>query len=337
MLKLPHDLLEKILDKIKANREIPPEKLNGTIDRLEILYSLAVVHQQYSSRQMRSDLDLATKDILREIRKLQATLRNAAWMAEPLRLAAIHAWTENKRPQTSAQTGRTELVIPSDSLQRIEQPLNELTRTLVHLQDTARDYDLLGGDSALLNWIGQGNTETGQLVRAELSTYFKKGGGIKPDTLIIRHIAELYEYAFDQKFSVTSSAGKASYEEKLGDLELEGLDTRADSPKRVSRPPQYEGNALRFACVVINCLGLQNIIVPYEQSDLGYEPSVTGDREPDKYDLINYNRTFALRGRSVPYQHLADRIGHIWKNEAKRERRASGSSDVDISSDASDD
>ncbi|WP_157790876.1 hypothetical protein [Bradyrhizobium elkanii] len=330
MLKLPHDLLERTLDKIQANREIPPEKLVGTIDRLEILYSIAIVHQQYSSRQMRSDLDLATKDILREIRKLQATLRNTAWMAEPLRLAAIHAWTENKRPQSSAQTRRTELVVPSDSLQQIEQPLNDLTETLVHLQDTVRDYDLLGDDSALLKWIGQGNTETGQLVRAELSTYFKKGGGIKPDTLIIRHIAELYEYAFDQKFSVTSSAGKAAYENRLGKLELEKLNNEADSRESSSRPSQYEGNALRFACAVINCLRLQNIIVPLETRSPADDPPVTNDKE-------NYNRAFALQGRSVPYQHLADRIGHIWKNEAKRKRRASSSSDFDISSDTSDD
>lgn len=330
MLKLPHDLLEKVLDQIQANREIPPEKLIGTTDRLELLYSLAVVHQQYSSRQMRSDLDLATKDLLREIRKLQATLRNTAWMEEPLRLAAIHAWTESKRQQSSAQTERTELFIPSDGLQQIEQPLNQLTETLAHLQDTASDYDLLGDDSALLKWIERGNTDTGQLVRAELSTYFKKGGGIRPDTLIIRRIAELYEHAFDQKFSVTSSAGKVSYEEKLGDLALDGLDTGADSSKKVSKPPQYEGNALRFACVVINCLGLQNIIIPLETRNPADDATATDDKE-------NYNRTFALQGRSVPYERLADRVGHIWKNEAKRKRKASSSSDLDISSDASDD
>lgn len=331
MFKLPHDLLETILDQIQANREIPPEKLIGTIDRLELIYSLAIFHKQYSSRQMRSDLDLATNDLLREIRKLQVTLRNSEWMVEPLRLVAVHAWIENERSKPpSTETRRADLVMPSDSIQQLETPLNELTEALVHLQDTAKEYDLLGNDSALLKWIERGNTETGQLVRAELSTYFQKGGGIKPDTLIIRHVAELYEYVFDQKFSVTSSAGKVSYENKLGEIALERLNAGVDSRENISRPSQYEGPALRFACVVINCLGLQNIFSPLETRNSDDDAALTNYKE-------NRNRMFALQGREVPDKRLADRIGHIWKNDAKRKRRASRSSDSDISSDASHD
>lgn len=330
-LKLPQDLLDHLLDQIQVSREIPPEKLVGTIDRLEFLYSLAIFHKQYSSRQMRSNLDLATNDLLREIRKLQTTLRNTAWMAEPLRLEAVHTWIENSRSEpSSTETRSADLVMPSDSIQQLETPLNELTEALVHLQDTAKEYDLLGNDSALLEWIEQGSSEMGQLVRAELSTYFQKGGGIKPDTLIVRHIAKLYEYAFDLKFSVTSSVGKVSYLNKVGNLDLQKLTPGAASRENISRPSQYEGPALRFACAVINCLGLQNIVFPLEARNPDDDPAVTNYKE-------NHNRMLALQGREVPDKQLADRIGHIWKNDAKRKRQASSPSDLDISFDASDD
>ena len=88
-LKLPEEIFSQFFDLIQELGEIPAEKLPGTRERLETLYRIAAVVVSYTSRQVRTDLNEAVKDIGREINQLRRTLRHRYWLiSDPLRLAA---------------------------------------------------------------------------------------------------------------------------------------------------------------------------------------------------------------------------------------------------------
>src|SRR4051794_14726713 len=162
---------------------------------LTTLYSSAHFHALTSSRKVRSDLDFGIKDLLHEVRQLDCALQLHRWIFDPMHLASVDKWMQANPQRLDAMESRSVPRNPLETLAYLEDLLEQLTDGLKDLQHDAGAFDRIDTQSALLSWIGQNRGEVGHRVRVELSSYLAKSR-IGADTLIIRNIAELYEYAF---------------------------------------------------------------------------------------------------------------------------------------------
>ena len=75
-------------------------------------------------------------------------------------------------------------------------------------------------------------------IRNELVPHFRKRGGIGPDTTAVRRIAEIYEFAFERRFSINP---RETYE-------------RSDVKIDLSNQARYSGRSVKFACAVVKAL-----------------------------------------------------------------------------------
>lgn len=304
----PLKISEATLNEIIENSEaIPADRISGSLSRLNNLYALAVFYIRASSRGARSELNLAIKDLRREIKHLNDALQFHSWIFEPMRLAAVDKWLQEKSRSTDPMPSQANaLANPMESLADLDQSLKQVTDALDHLKDMAQHYDGLEGslNADLLDWISGNGDGTGQLVRAELSTYFAKGGQIGADTLILRNIAQLYEYAFDRRFSINSVAHTTKYNEELGQL-LDSAEDEATVPRQLIS--DYSGPEIDFVSAVIHSLKLRNAFLRQSTDD-------PKDR-----------RLISLTGeRSATDLELANRIGDLWKNDLRRLNKAAG-------------
>jgi hypothetical protein len=317
---VPHfHVTEDTLNEIIGRSEpIPAERFSRTLEMLQALYGLAFFYIRVSSRQVRTDLAKGIKDFRREIKQLDAALSHHRWILEPLRLATLDKWLHEKLQSHTSTTSRvSELIHPSQIVVDLEASLKQLTIALTYLERMVQYYDRLTGSANLLEWITENGVGQGQFVRAELSSYFAKGGGINADTRILRNIAELYKYAFEREFSIDSAVSSAKYNEELGDLFL-----ASNEPSKIPRKliSDYSGPALDFACAVIHSLQLRAAFL----------------RQPsdDRWDRRNIS---LLGKRAATDLELSNKIGDLWTADMKRTRKASKSVNSSDSSKASQD
>jgi hypothetical protein len=298
---LPESFFDNVLIELQSIEAVPAAKLAGARRRLCLLYSLAALQQTYSSRQIRSELDIAAKDLNREVDQLRDTLRYRAWFIErPLQLAASDLRSQERRSRAIPEP--VELISPSCVAEELEEALVQLTRVLAHFKAMADSFDKIEQtDAGLLEWIEQGSHLVDRQVRAELSTYLTKGGrGLKPDTLILRHIRHLYEYIYDRDFSI-KAISTVELEKRIGARNLARLDSQLDEgDEAIAR---YEGAGVVFAATIIKSLGLQGCFI-------------AADRDTVDGKLYSYEQ--ALAGRPVNSTELVNRIGHTWKNDRQR-------------------
>lgn len=318
VFKLPEDILSKTIADIG---EIPPAKLDGFCEKLETLYSLAIVYQAFTPRQVRSDINGAIADLKRVTERMAESFRYHSWFIEtPLRLSAIDQWMTAKQ---SSDSNTADLAVPSQIVSQIEESLELIVTATKHLQTLASTFDRISdsGDD-LFTWIGECRNDHHAQVRAELSTYLMKGGTVKPDTLIMRNVALLHQYLFDHALSIPSNESSVNYQQKLAELNIQSSSSAASQSAKL---PRYTGSGLRFAVAIIDNLGLQGCFVAInEDDDLGFSSRVTDEQPMSAMERKEFSRAQALRGRSVDSVTLENRIGDTWKNETKRRRNTPG-------------
>jgi hypothetical protein len=295
------EVTEDTLDEIVGSEQIPAERRSRAVQMLKFLYDVAFFHLRVSSRQVRTELDKGVKNIRREVEQLSDALARHRWILEPLRLATFDKWLHEKSQSHNPAQSKDKLLHPPQIVCDLEESLEQLTTAFTYLEKMVHDYDRPKGSADLLKWITENGDGQGQFVRAELSTYFAKGGGINADTLILRNISELYRYLFEREFSINSAIGSVNYNRELGELQSE---------YPLKRPRElisdYSGPSLDFACNVLWSLQLEAAFLP-QPSD----------------DPLDHRKISLLGERSATDVELSNRIGDLWTADKKRRRNNS--------------
>lgn len=288
-----------------GSETIPPERIPGTVSRLRTLCAIAAFYARVSSREVRTGLAKGTKALQKTIKELDNALDNHSWIFEPLSLAV-----EDKRLLENGQGPEIETIScetvsnPWNAVANIGEPLKQLAGALAYLKQMIQCYDALASTNTdLLTWVAEHKTVAGQFVRAELASYLAKGGGVNVDTLILRNIAQLYRFAFDSEFSISSAIGTAKYNDELGELRLDPACAGKTNRELLS---DYDGPSLNFASDIICSLQLESLFLPHSPAS----------REK-RHDLTWTD------GAPLNYLELSNRLGDLWTNDIRRSKAKS--------------
>ncbi len=266
-------------------------------------------HHFISSRGARSTLDRFLKPLLRDVKSLQARLKESEQdtFIEPLRHASLHLLDRDTQAWSVSNDGKKPRHIdPTTLVRELEQPLDAMANLVEHLFTLIDDFDKFT-DTDILLWPSESESERGRHARFQLLPHLKKGGGIGADTEFIRELAPIYEHLFGRPFAVLDSSRREDLRRK-----------RNESDDETAR---YEGPSVRFACAVIKRFGLQNLFVPPTSEGLSQEPDHGLSKEETsavKRDVASMNRHQGLQGRNVSDLRLINRIGDIWDAEKNR-------------------
>lgn len=243
-------------------------------------------------------------------------------IAECLRLTAVEAYAGPA--STLAPRGDSD-VSAFRALWRLEFRISALEDIINHFVELSAEFYSSSSNGSVAekreNWINKGIGDLSRDARRYLVPFLRnrKRGGVGPDTELLRAIAELYQYVRGKPFRINGSESKRSYQRIIGNLELHGFNGQKRSLRSTGLVRYKSGEAMNFACAIIQGLGLQSLIVPFENDELGFDPLIHGeDERPAAYDVKKHNRAFISRSRTVPRAELIDRIGDLWKHDLQR-------------------
>lgn len=308
---LGDEILEQILNDMGNAPEVCQENCASTVERLRALFALVTGHHFISSRAARSTLDKFLKPLLRDVKSLQARLKESEQdtFIEPLRHAALHLLDRDTQAWAVSNDGRKPRYIdPATLVRELEQPLDAMANLVEHLLTLIDEFDKLA-NTDILRWPSEAEGERGRHARFQLLPHLRKGGGVGADTEFIRELAPIYEHLFGRTFTVLDTSRREDLRRK-----------RDESDNEIAR---YDGPSVRFACAVINRFGLQNLFVPLTPEDLSQESDRDLSKEEAsalKRDAAGMNRQQGLQGRDVSDLRLINRVGDIWDAEKDRKR-----------------
>lgn len=301
-LYITENTLDEILATMGDPLAIAPSKHQGTIERLRELYLAVHTEHRLAPMNTRTKLDKTLKPLLRQSLDLQRRIGDdeIQWMNKILSIAALDLRLKSKKSGTSSEKGA--YIPPPDILQRTESALNDFSKLLNHLRTMMDQFDELGPEE-YAEWIRSPGTEKEVYVRNEITPHFRKRGGIGADTIAVRHIAEIYEFAFERPFSVN---WRDSY--KRSDAEIDSS----------NQPRYYSGESVKFACAVVKVLKIGGIIVPLTEK---YLSATEPDLDKSQLDISALSRERAFAGEAVRESWLVNRIGDLWLNDSRRQEK----------------
>lgn len=303
---------ESTVDEVLAAMRDPPQMSRDKWPQIANLFRELVlnVHTEHrlSSMNTRTKLDKTLKPLLHDVASLRRRIGDDElhWMNKLLSVAALDIYDKSTKSTDSYDA--TRYVSPNDVLENTEGAVRDFERLLNHLCDMIEQFDRVD-PGEYYTWIGSAGSEREMYIRGEVTPHFRKGGGIGPDTIAIRRIAEIYEYAFDRPFAITSLEGKPRYENERGEF-----DARNVRPVGLAR---YSGPGIEFSCAAIKALQLDGFFSAYAQDRLMPEKK----QAEDQLEPRDWKRESALMERRISHVHLINRIGDIWRNDSKRRKK----------------
>jgi hypothetical protein len=294
---------ESTLDEILASMRDPlPIGRDGRpqiIERLRDLYLTVNIEHRLAPTNTRTALDKALKPLLRQTLDLQRRIGDDEihWMNKILSIAALDLYVQSKNSQVSSRN----YTPPPNILQSAENALSDFSRLLNHLCTMIDQFDELN-PGRYAEWIGSAGTEKEMYIRNEVTPHFRKRGGVGPDTIAVRHIAEIYEFAFGRPFSPNP---------------IEVYERGHDDD--TSKLARYSGRAVEFACAVVKTLKIGGVLVPYTEQNLS---AMKQDIDQSELDISALNKELAFGRENASKVRLINRIGDLWRNDSKRRRKA---------------
>lgn len=300
-LYISESTLDEVLAGMRDPLPLAQDKRPQIVKRLRDMYLAVHIEHRLAPMGTRTDLDKALKPLLRQSLDLQRRIgdEEIQWMNKILSVAALDRYVQSKKSGASSNT----YVPPPNILERTESALSDFSKLLEHLCNMIDHFDKLDPNE-YAEWIGSAETEREVYVRNEITPHFRKRGGLGPDTIAVRHIAEIYEFAFERQFSINP---RENYKRDDDDVEID--------PSMLAR---YSGKAIEFACAVAHVLKIGGIFVPYREKD----PSAIHPNGQSRIDVLALNREMALAGERVAEGRLINRIGDLWINDSRRQRKA---------------
>ncbi|WP_316186487.1 hypothetical protein [Bradyrhizobium sp. SZCCHNRI2014] len=304
---LEPSISENTVDQILAAMRNPPKIARSKWPQLtNLLYELIIlVHTEHrlSSMNTRTKLDKTLKPLLRDVASLRRRIgeEELHWMNKLLSVAALDLYVKSAKSTDPHDAKR--YVPPHDILEQTEGPLREFERLLDHLCDMIEQFDRVD-PGEYYNWIGSAGSKREVYVRNEVVPHFRKRGGVGPDTIAVRQIATIYEYAFDKRFNVNSVEDTPGYQ-------------RQRAARVKATLPRYSGRAVDFSCAVIKALQLEGFFAAYAQ-----DRSTTEKKQrEDQHESREWKRASALMERRISEVHLINRVGDIWTNDSRRSKK----------------
>lgn len=282
--------------------------------------------------QASAPLSQLSEPIAHDVNEMKAIVD--AWTAqldgraeEPFRLAALDVYAEDKtRFRWPLQFDRTDSSV-CRFVERIEISLRAIEQIVAHLQHLIEEFDRLDPKSPDLNeqiaWSNKCTAALGRDARKHLIPYLRnrKHGGPAPDTVLIRQIAELYQSIYGQRFRINGAETNDSYKRAASRIRNKLAATSETATLRSQDLVQYKvGASMKFACAIVNGLGLHSILFPFTEHELGFDPLIHGEGDrPTDEDVKNYNRSLGPVLRAgISRVALVNKIGDIWKRDEKR-------------------
>jgi hypothetical protein len=303
-LYITEDTLDEILAAMRDPLPIAPDGRPQIVERLRELYLAVHVEHRLAPMNTRTDLDKALKPLLRQSLDLQRRIGDdeIQWMNKILSVAALDLYVQSKKSGAPSET----YVPPPDILQKTESALRDFSKLLTHLCTMMDQFDELDPEE-YAEWIKSAGNKKEIYIRNEITPHFRKRGGVGPDTIAVRHIAEIYEFAFGRQFSINP---RENYERGRDDIKID--------PSKVAR---YSGRAVQFACAVIKVLKIGGILVPHTEKNL---PTIPPDVDPSEIDILALNKELAFAREDVQEGRLINRIGDLWINDSRRREKEVG-------------
>ncbi|MBM7486726.1 hypothetical protein ACVWWI_000158 [Bradyrhizobium sp. USDA 3686] len=301
---------ESTVDEVLAAMGDPPEVAHDKRPQIASMFRelILVVHTEHrlSSMNTRTKLDRTLRPLLRDVASLRRRIGDDElhWMNKLLSVAALDLYVTSKKSADTTDAAR--YVPPNDILEQTEGPLRNIETLLNHLCDMIEQFDRVD-PSEYYAWIGSACSKREVYIRDEVVPHFRKRGGISPDTIAVRGVAEIYKYAFDRPFNVNSIEDTPRYQQQRDKLEARGIKATL---------PRYAGTAIRFSCAVIKALKLEGFFAAYSQ-DRKIETAET----EDQLERPEWKRASALMGGHISETHLINRIGDIWTNDSRRRKK----------------
>lgn len=305
------NISESTVDEVLDAMDDPPAVAHDKRPQIAALFRelILVVHTEHrlSSMNTRTKLDKTLRPLLRDVTSLRRRIDGDElhWMNKLLSVVALDLYVTSKK---SADTpDATHYVPPNDILEQTEGPLRKFETLLNHLCDMIEQFDRVD-PSEYYTWIGSAGSKRELYIRDEVVPHFRKRGGIGPDTIAVRGIAEIYKYAFDRPFIVNSIEDTPRYQQQRGKHDARGIKATL---------PRYAGTAIRFSCAVIKALRLEGFFAAYSQDRAKIETAETEDQlEPPEW-----KRASALMDQHISEAHLINRVGDIWTNDSRRRKK----------------
>ena len=302
-LYITENALDEILAAMGDPHPIAPTKHQGVIERLRELYLAVHTEHRLAPMNTRTKLDKTLKPLLRQSRDLQQRIGDDGiqWMNKILSIAALDLHLQSKKSGTSSEKGT--YIPPQDILERTEKSLSDFSKLLNHLCSMIDQFDKLEPEEYPI-WIGNAGNGREIYIRNEIVPHFRKRGGIGPGTIAVRHIAEIYKFAFERPFSINP---REPYERGRDDIEVDPANL-----------PRYSGRSVKFACAVVRALKIDGIIVPLTDK---YLSATEPDLDKSQLDISALSRELAFAGETVRESWLINRIGDLWINDSRQQEK----------------
>ncbi|TGQ43676.1 MULTISPECIES: hypothetical protein [unclassified Mesorhizobium] len=160
--------------------------------------------------------------------------------------------------------------------------LESIDAVAKYLSEEQDRFDKLS-PSEKIRWRFDGASRLERTAHEQLYPYLRNRQDDKPEHYAIRMIADIYTWLYDREFGVTTVPdGRPGSEYGL----------------------QYKGPAIRFACSIVNRLGLRRVF---------------GVDEPTQSADGSESQTRWKRGKAADVR-LANKIGQLWTNDKRRNR-----------------
>ncbi|MGY4156309.1 hypothetical protein ACVINW_002151 [Bradyrhizobium sp. USDA 4461] len=302
---------ESTVDEVLATMRDPQEVARDKWPRIADLFRqlVLVVHTEHrlSSMNTRTKLDKTLRPLLRDVSSLRRRIGDDElyWMNKLLSVAALDLYVKSTQSTNPDEPNR--YVAPHDILEHTVAPLSDFERLLNHLCDMIEQFDRVD-PGEYYTWIGSAGSKREVYIRDEVVPHFRKGGGIGPDTIAVRRIAGIYEYAFDRRFNVNSIDDTLGYLKRRDDRDARGVKANL---------PRYSGPGIEFSCAVIKALQLDGFFSAYGQDKSTLEKK----QREDQHGPPDWKRASALMERQISEVQLINRIGDIWRNDSKRSKK----------------
>ncbi|MCW2189492.1 hypothetical protein AB7M45_002262 [Bradyrhizobium elkanii] len=299
---------ESTVDEVLATMRDPQEVARDKWPRIADLFRqlVLVVHTEHrlSSMNTRTKLDKTLRPLLRDVSSLRRRIGDDElyWMNKLLSVAALDLYVKSTNPDEPNR-----YVAPHDILEHTVAQLSDFERLLNHLFDMIEQFDRVD-PGEYYTWIGSAGSKREVYIRDEVVPHFRKGGGIGPDTIAVRRIAGIYEYAFDRRFNVNSIDDTLGYLKRRDDRDARGVKANL---------PRYSGPGIEFSCAVIKALQLDGFFSAYGQDKSTLEKK----QREDQHGPPDWKRASALMERQISEVQLINRIGDIWRNDSKRSKK----------------
>ncbi|MCW5684502.1 MAG: hypothetical protein KIT85_08885 [Pseudolabrys sp.] len=291
-LQLDQDAALRLLDLVDPafRKWVGPDKIQSFIGKLEALHVSAYTEHMRSPRNLRSNVNL--EKLSKEIDRFHDTLLMIESTLSPLFNATSILFESNPLWKSFDPPGAPPRDFDSslDDLIRSSQYLQSI---VIKIHSLARDFEEISLD-AQEDFFFRGKSGRERRAFQTIYAFIKKGGGFGATTFIARQIAAIYKLTFGS--SVTYSRLKNDY-------------SRAQKRKKLTSTERqfHDGNSLRFACVLIRELRLDDFM----------ERDLLTDRDAPFPWLET-----AKGIQNNPWEQVKNKIGTIWENDKKRPNKS---------------